>query len=80
VIVANVARCKWKGGDPFLAEYVQTLPDGSMTMRAREKGPRFVVGTRLRIEPGEVLEWTEGGPPPAPPADDDPPATPPAAA
>lgn len=70
--MARIGHCKWLG-KTFYAELIEERPDGAMFMKALQKGHRFEVGSRILVQPGEVVEWLSELPPeiagPAPTAE-----------
>lgn len=55
---ARIVKCQWQG-HVFSAELIEKRPDGSLLMRARSHGPRFTSGSRIVVQPGELLEPIE---------------------
>lgn len=54
--MARTAKCKWPSFT-FMAELIETLPDGSYAMRSHDITPRFVTGSRVIVQPAEIVAW-----------------------
>lgn len=61
---APLARVKFLG-KTIVAEPRSQFDNGDWLMIAKEHGPRFAVGSPIRIKPGEIVEMAESVTPPA---------------
>ena len=55
-------RFRWQGSE-YAADVIRKLADGSVIARALSHGPRFAIGTEIKVAAHEIVSMDEPVPP-----------------